>query len=152
MWSAVFADQRLLRLIRGYLQAGLMTGGFTTARREGAPQGGPLSPSLSNILLDDPDKEVGRRGHAFCRYADDCNVYVQTRRAGERVIASITRFLTGWLRLRHNADKSAVDRPWARTLLGYTMTAQKEPRLRVTVKSVKRLRSKLRMTLRQGRG
>ena len=145
-------DRRVLRLIRGYLQAGLMTGGITTARSEGTPQGGPLSPLLSNILLDDLDKELERRGHAFCRYADDCNIYVRTRRAGERVMASITRFLTERLRLRVNADKSAVDRPWARTFLGYTMTAHKQPRLRVAVKSVKRLRSKLRMTLRQGRG
>jgi len=146
------ADKRVLRLIRRYLQAGLMTGGVMTARSEGTPQGGPLSPLLSNVLLDDLDKELERRGHAFCRYADDCNIYVRTRRAGERVMASITRFLTERLRLKVNAAKSAVDRPWARTFLGYTMTAHKQPRLRVAVKSVKRLRSKLRTTLRQGRG
>ncbi len=146
------ADKRVLRLIRRYLQAGLMTGGITTARSEGTPQGGPLSPLLSNILLDDLDKELERRGHAFCRYADDCNIYVRTRRAGERVMASITRFLAERLRLKVNAAKSAVDRPWARTFLGYTMSAHKQPRLRVAVKSVKRLRSKLRTTLRQGRG
>ena len=146
------ADQPVLRLIRRYLRAGLMTGGITTARSEGTPQGGPLSPLLSNILLDDLDKELERRGHAFCRYADDCNIYVRTRRAGERVMASITRFLTERLRLKVNAAKSAVDRPWVRTFLGYTMTAHKQPRLRVAVQSVKRLRSKLRTTLRQGRG
>jgi RNA-directed DNA polymerase len=146
------ADKRVLRLIRRYLQAGLMTGGITPARSEGTPQGGPLSPLLSNILLDDLDKELERRGHAFCRYADDCNIYVRTRRAGERVMASITRFLTGRLRLKVNAAKSAVDRPWVRTFLGFTMTAHQQPRLRVAVKSVKRLRSKLRTTLRQGRG
>jgi RNA-directed DNA polymerase len=146
------ADKRVLRLIRRYLQAGLMTGGITTARSEGTPQGGPLSPLLSNILLDDLDKELERRGHAFCRYADDCNIYVRTRRAGERVMASVTRFLTERLRLKVNAAKSAVDRPWVRTFLGYTMTAHKQPRLRVAVKSVKRFRSKLRTTLRQGRG
>jgi RNA-directed DNA polymerase len=146
------ADKRVLRLIRRYLQAGLMTGGITTARSEGTPQGGPLSPLLSNILLDDLDKELERRGHAFCRYADDCNIYVRTRRAGERVMASITRFLTERLRLKVNAAKSAVDRPWVRTFLGFTMTAHQQPRLRVAVKSVKRLRSKLRTTLRQGRG
>ena len=146
------ADKRVLRLIRRYLQAGLMTGGITTARSEGTPQGGPLSPLLSNILLDDLDKELERRGLAFCRYADDCNIYVRTRRAGERVMASITRFLTERLRLKVNIAKSAVDRPWVRTFLGYTMTAHKQPRLRVAAKSVKRLRSKLRMTLRQGRG
>jgi RNA-directed DNA polymerase len=88
-------DKRVLRLIRRYLQAGLMTGGLTTARTEGTPQGGPLSPLLSNILLDDLDKELERRGHAFCRYADDCNIHVRTRRAGERVMASVTRFLAG---------------------------------------------------------
>lgn len=146
------ADKRVLRLIRRYLQAGLMTGGVTTARSEGTPQGGPLSPLLSNILLDDLDKELERRGHAFCRYADDCNIYVRTRRAGERVMASITRFLIERLRLKVNAEKSAVDRPWVRTFLGYTMTAHKQPRLRVAAKSAQRLRSKLRTTLRQGRG
>jgi RNA-directed DNA polymerase len=145
-------DKRVLRLIRRYLQAGLMTGGLTTARTEGTPQGGPLSPLLSNILLDDLDKELERRGHAFCRYADDCNIYVRTRRAGERVMASITRFLAERLRLRVNAAKSAVDRPWQRTFLGYTVTAHKQPRLRVAAKSVVRLRSKLRTALRQGRG
>ena len=124
-------DKRVLRLIRRYLQAGLMTGGLTTVRTEGTPQGGPLSPLLSNILLDDLDKELERRGHAFCRYADDCNIYVRTRRAGERVMASITRFLAERLRLKVNAAKSAVDRPWVRTFLGYTMTAHKQPRLRV---------------------
>jgi len=129
-----------------------MTGGITTARNEGTPQGGPLSPLLSNILLDDLDKELERRGHAFCRYADDCNIYVRTRRAGERVMASITRFLIERLRLKVNAEKSAVDHPWVRTFLGYTMTAHKQPRLRVAAKSVQRLRSKLRMALRQGRG
>lgn len=92
-------DKRVLRLIRRYLQAGLMAGGVATLRTEGTPQGGPLSPLLSNILLDDLDKELERRGHAFCRYADDCNVYVRTRRAGERVLASLTRFLRGRLRL-----------------------------------------------------
>jgi RNA-directed DNA polymerase len=145
-------DKRVLRLIRRYLQAGLMTGGLMTARSEGTPQGGPVSPLLSNILLDDLDKELERRGHAFCRYADDCNIYVRTRRAGERVMASITRFLAERLRLTVNAAKSAVDRPWKRTFLGYTVTAHQQPRLRVAVKSVDRLRGKLRTTLRQGRG
>jgi RNA-directed DNA polymerase len=145
-------DKRVLRLIRRYLQAGLMTGGMTTARTEGTPQGGPLSPLLSNILLDDLDKELERRNHAFCRYADDCNIYVRTRRAGERVMASITKFLAERLRLKVNAAKSAVDRPWVRTFLGYTVTAHKQPRLRVAAKSVGRMRDKLRTVLRQGRG
>lgn len=146
------ADKRVLRLMRRYLQAGLMTGGLTTVRTEGTPQGGPLSPLLSNILLDDLDKELERRGHAFCRYADDCNIYVRTKAAGERVMASITRFLAERLRLKVNSAKSAVDRPWVRTFLGYSVTVHKQPRLRVAAKSVARLRGKLRTTLRQGRG
>jgi RNA-directed DNA polymerase len=111
-------DKRVLRLIRRYLQAGMMA----AARTEGTPQGGPLSPLLSNILLDDLDKELERRGHAFCRYADDCNVYVRTKAAGLRVMASLTRFLSDRLRLRVNMAKSAVDRPWERSFLGYSMT------------------------------
>lgn len=146
------ADKRALRLIRRYLQAGLMLGGVATARTEGTPQGGPLSPLLSNILLDDLDKELERRGHAFCRYADDCNVYVQSRRAGERVMASLTRFLAERLRLTVNLAKSAVDRPWNRSFLGYSVTAHREPRLRVAPKSASRLRDKLRAVFRQGRG
>jgi RNA-directed DNA polymerase len=146
------ADKRVLRLIRRYLQAGLMLGGVATARSEGTPQGGPLSPLLSNILLDDLDKELERRGHAFCRYADDCNIYVRSRRAGERLMASLTRFLAGRLRLTVNRAKSAVDRPWNRTFLGYTVTVHHEPRLRVAAKSVTRLRDKLRDAFRQGRG
>lgn len=146
------ADKRVLRLIRRYLQAGLMTGGLATARNEGTPQGGPLSPLLSNILLDDLDKELERRGHAFCRYADDCNIYVRSERAGQRVMASLTRFLTERLRLTVNCAKSAVDRPWNRTFLGFTVTAHKEPRLRVAPKSVTRLRDKLREQFRIGRG
>jgi len=146
------ADKQVLRLIRRYLQAGLMTGGLVTARSEGTPQGGPLSPLLSNILLDDLDKELERRGHAFCRYADDCNIYVRSRRAGERVMASITRLLTERLRLTVNAAKSAVDRPWKRSFLGYTVTAHLQPRLRVAPRSVERLRDKLRAAFREGRG
>jgi len=145
-------DKQVLRLIRRYLQAGLMMGGVETARSEGTPQGGPLSPTLSNILLDDLDKELERRGHRFCRYADDCNIYVKSRRAGERVMASVTRFLTGKLRLTVNAAKSAVDRPWKRSFLGYSMTSHMKPRLKVAAKSVDRLRGKLRATFRQGRG
>jgi RNA-directed DNA polymerase len=146
------ADKRVLRLIRSFLQAGMMTGGVATARTEGTPQGGPLSPTLSNILLDNLDKELERRGHAFCRYADDCNVYVRSRRAGERAMASISRFLAERLRLTVNAAKSAVDRPWRRSFLGYSVTAHMQPRLRVAAKSVGRLRDKLRTTFRKGRG
>jgi RNA-directed DNA polymerase len=145
-------DKRVLRLIRRYLQAGIMADGLVSVRMEGTPQGGPLSPLLSNILLDELDKELERRGHAFCRYADDCNVYVQSRIAGERVMGSLTRFLDRRLRLKVNAAKSAVDRPWNRKFLGYTMTFHKAPRLRVAPASVERLKSKLRETFRTGRG
>jgi len=145
-------DKRVLRLIGRYLRAGLMADGVATARTEGTPQGGPLSPLLSNILLDDLDKELERRGHAFARYADDCNIYVRSRRAGERVMASLTRFLNEVLRLSVNGTKSAVDRPWNRVFLGYTMTAHKAPRLRVAPASVARLKGKLRALWRQGRG
>ena len=119
---------------------------------EGTPQGGPLSPLLSNILLDDLDKELERRGHAFCRYADDCNIYVRSLRAGERVLASITRFLEKRLRLKVNQDKSGVDRPWKRKFLGYSMTSNKEPRLKVAPESIRRFKSKIRGMCRRGRG
>ena len=145
-------DKRVLRVIRRYLQAGMMEGGLVTQRAEGTPQGGPLSPLLSNILLDDLDKELEKRGHAFCRYADDCNLYVRTKRAGERVMTSITRFLHERLKLRVNPEKSAVDRPWNRKFLGYSMTANRQPLLKAASRSVERLKSKLRALFRQGRG
>lgn len=146
------ADKRVLRLIRRYLQAGIMVGGVTSPRTEGTPQGGPLSPFLSNLLLDDLDREVERRGHRFVRYADDCNVYVQSAAAGERVLASLERWLWHRLRLRVNRDKSAVGRPSERKFLGYCLTAHREPRLKVALQSVARLRTKLRQRLRRGRG
>jgi RNA-directed DNA polymerase len=145
-------DGRVLVLIRGYLQAGAMAGGLAPPRREGTPQGGPLSPLLSNILLDDLDRELDKRGHKYCRYADDCNIYVQSRRAGERVLRSITGFLERRLKLKVNASKSAVDRPWARKFLGYSMTFHKQPRLKVAQESVKRLKGKVRDACRRGRG
>jgi RNA-directed DNA polymerase len=145
-------DRRVLAVIRRFLQAGMMAGGVTSPRQEGTPQGGPLSPLLSNILLDDLDKELERRGHAFCRYADDCNIYVQSRRAGERVLASITSYLKKRLKLTVNREKSAVDRPWRRKLLGYSMTFHMQPRLKVAPASVQRLKSKLRAMFRRGRG
>jgi len=145
-------DKRVLRLIRRYLQAGMMSNGLTTARREGTPQGGPLSPLLSNILLDELDKELERRGHRFCRYADDCNVYVRSRSAGERVLKSLTIFLELRLRLKVNAEKSAVARPWERKFLGYSFTSQRETRLKVARESVQRLKEKLREIFRRGRG
>ena len=145
-------DKRVLRLIRSYLQAGILEEGLVSQRTEGTPQGGPLSPLLSNILLDDLDKELERRGHAFCRYADDCNIYVRSKAAGERVLASLTRFLHERLKLRVNPDKSAVDRPWNRKFLGYSMTFHHQPRLKVAPKSVERFKAKLRMLFRHGRG
>jgi RNA-directed DNA polymerase len=145
-------DKRVLRLIRRYLQAGMMSNGLTTARREGTPQGGPLSPLLSNILLDELDKELERRGHKFCRYADDCNVYVRSRSAGERVLRSLTRLLERRLRLKVNAEKSAVARPWERKFLGYSLTWHRESRLKVAATSVQRLKEKLREIFRRGKG
>jgi len=145
-------DRRLLRLIRRYLQAGMMSDGVVAQRKEGTPQGGPLSPLLSNILLDDLDKELERRGHAFCRYADDCNVYVHSRIAGERVMDSLKRYLEQKLRLRVNEAKSAVARPWQRTFLGYSMTFHMKPKLTVAKGSVQRLKEKIRELIRRGRG
>ena len=145
-------DKRVLRLIRRYLEAGILEGGVVSPRTEGTPQGGPLSPLLSNILLDDLDKELERRGHVFCRYADDCNIYVKSKRAGERTLSNITRFLSKRLKLKVNHDKSAVDRPWNRKFLGYSMTFHREPLLKVAPASIKRLKCKLRELFRQGRG
>ena len=145
-------DKRVLRLIRRYLQAGILREGLAPSRTEGTPQGGPLSPLLSNILLDELDKELERRGHSFCRYADDCNVYVRTKASGERVLQSLTRFLEQRLQLKVNATKSAVARPWERKFLGYSMTFHKQPRLKAAETSVKRLKEKLRVLFRQGRG
>lgn len=145
-------DKVLLRTIRRYLTAGVMANGIEEATGEGTPQGGPLSPLLSNILLDDLDKELERRGHRFCRYADDFNVYVKSQRAGERVKESLTCFLEKKLRLKVNAQKSAVDRPWKRKFLGYSMTWHKQPRLKVSKESVNRMKKKLRQLFREGRG
>jgi RNA-directed DNA polymerase len=146
------SDKRVLRTIRRYLQAGMMTGGVVSPRTEGTPQGGPLSPLMSNVLLDELDKELERRGHKFCRYADDCNIYVQSRQAGERVMASVTEFLEKRLRLKVNPEKSAVARPWERKFLGYSMTRHKQPRLKVAENSIERLKVKIRVIFREGRG
>ena len=145
-------DKRVLKLIGRYLRAGMMSSGTVSQRTEGTPQGGPLSPLLSNILLDDLDKELERRGHCFCRYADDCNIYVGSRISGQRVLASITRYLETKLKLRVNHAKSAVDRPWNRTFLGYSMTFHKNPRSKVSAKSVQRFKAGLRSIFRMGRG
>jgi len=145
-------DKRILRLIRRYLQAGVMCDGLIKASMEGTPQGGPLSPLLSNIFLDDLDKELERRGHKFCRYADDCNIYVGSRKAGESVMASITRFLEKRLKLKVNREKSAVDRPWKRKFLGYSMTSNMQPRLKAASETVRRLKGKLKEIFRKGKG
>lgn len=145
-------DRRMLKLIRRYLQSGIMQEGVVTPREEGTPQGGPLSPLLSNILLDDLDKELEKRGHHFCRYADDCNLYVGSQRAGERVLASLTTFLRNKLKLTVNPKKSAVDRPWKRKFLGFSLTSQKVTRVRVAPQSVERFKDKLREKFRAGRG
>ena len=145
-------DKEVLRLIRRYLQAGMMEGGLVSPRVEGTPQGGPLSPLLSNVLLDELDKELERRGHRFVRYADDCNVYVRSRAAGERVLASLERFLQKRLRLKVNREKCAVGRPPQRKFLSYSVTGERYPRLRVAPQAVRRLRTKLRPIFRRGRG
>jgi group II intron reverse transcriptase/maturase len=145
-------DERVLKLIRRFLEAGLMEGGITSMRTEGAPQGGPLSPLLSNILLDDLDRFLEGRGLSFCRYADDCNIYVGSKRAGERVMREVTAFLEQRLKLKVNVSKSAVARPWQRKFLGYSMTWHKKPRLKIAEASRKRLAEKLRKTMREARG
>jgi RNA-directed DNA polymerase len=145
-------DKALLRLLRRYLEAGVMSNGVVEASPEGTPQGGPLSPLLSNIMLDELDKELERRGHCFVRYADDCNVYVQSKTSGERVKASLTRFLEERLKLKVNEAKSAVDRPSNRKFLGYSVTQHKSPRLKVAKESVKRMKGKIRALFRRGRG
>jgi RNA-directed DNA polymerase len=146
-------DERVLKLIGRYLEAGLMRGGVEEARSMGTPQDGPLSPLLSNILLTDWDRELEKRGHAFCRYADDCNIDVRSEAAGQRVMAAMEVFLEMRLKLQVNAAKSACARPWKRTFLGYTLTyAGGRIRLKVALPSVARLTGRVRELLRQGRG
>jgi len=137
-------DERILKLIRRYLEAGMMSAGVVSARTEGTPQGGPLSPLLSNILLTDLDRELERRGHRFCRYADDCNIYVGSEMAGQRVMTAITDYLERELKLKVNREKSAVARPWARKFLGYSFTGHKQVRLKIADSSLKRLKDKVR--------
>lgn len=137
-------EKLLLKLIRKYLQAGVMINGVVSRTEEGTPQGGPLSPLLSNIVLDELDKELEKRGHKFVRYADDCNIYVKSKRAGERTMASVKRFIEGKLRLKVNEKKSAVDRPWKRKFLGFSFTPSKEPKVRIAKQSLKRMKKKVR--------
>ncbi len=146
------ADKRVLRLIRGYLTAGVMAGGLVGPTDEGTPQGGPLSPLLSNLMLDVLDKELERRGHCFARYADDCNIYVRSRRAGERVMASVERFLLTRLKLKVNGAKSAVARPAMRKFLGFSFTAGNEPRRRIAPQALLRFKDRVRALTRRTAG
>jgi RNA-directed DNA polymerase len=144
------ADKRLLRIVRRFLEAGLMHNGVCIERHEGTPQGGPLSPLLANLLLDDLDKELERRGHCFCRYADDCNIYVQSKAAGERVLTSVTRFLEDVLRLRVNREKSAVAHIEERKFLGHRLL--RDGRLGIAPTSLQRAKQRIRAITRRNRG
>lgn len=145
-------DRRVLGLIRRFLEAGLMRDGLVQPRREGTPQGGPLSPLLSNILLSDLDRELERRGHAFARYADDANVYLGSQAAAERAFAAIERYLESELKLRINRDKSAVARASTRDFLGYGLIGREKARLKVAAASLARLRERAKSVLRETRG
>jgi group II intron reverse transcriptase/maturase len=146
-------DRRVLRLIRRYLEAGILAEGLATERHEGTPQGGPLSPLLANVLLDEVDKELEKRGHAFVRYADDCNVYVRSKRAGQRVMGLLRRLFTG-LRLQINEAKSAVDKAWNRKLLGYSLWVAKGQtvKLRVAKKALATMKERVRLITRRTAG
>lgn len=146
------SDQRMLKLIRAFLRAGVMEGGLVSPVDEGTPQGGPLSPLLSNIVLDELDRELERRGHRFVRYADDSNIYVRSRRAGERVMMSISRFITSKLKLKVNDEKSAVDRPVERKFLGFSFTWNREPKRRIAPKAIARFKQRVRELTRRTRG
>ncbi|WP_243282475.1 group II intron reverse transcriptase/maturase [Clostridium saudiense] len=146
--SRAIKDKRVLKLIRKYLQSGIMLNGIIVSNQEGTPQGGPLSPLLSNIMLDELDKELENRGHKFCRYADDCNIYVKSKRAGERVMENITNFIEGKLKLKVNSNKSAVERPWRRKFLGFTLgTMFGKAYSSVSKQSLKKHKDKLREIL-----
>jgi RNA-directed DNA polymerase len=143
-------DKRVLKLIRAYLQAGILEDGLIKSPTEGTPQGGPLSPFLSNVVLDELDKELERRGHTFVRYGDDCNVYVKSRRAGERIMASLRGFITTRLKLKVNEAKSAVDAPQQRKFLGFTFTAGRSPnRRKIALESLRRFRARVRQLTRR---
>ena len=144
-------DKRLKRLLNAFLKAGVQCGDKLVPTGKGTPQGGPLSPLLSNILLDGLDQELERRGHNFCRYADDCNVYVGSRRAGERVMQSMTKFVER-LKLKVNRAKSAVGRPWERIFLGFSFPNHRQPRIRIPKDTLKQFRQKLKGLFRMGRG
>jgi RNA-directed DNA polymerase len=146
------ADKRVLKLIRAFLTAGVMENGLVGPVEEGTPQGGPLSPLLSNLVLDELDRELERRKHCFVRYADDCNIHVRSRRAGERVKRSITGFITRRLKLKVNEQKSAVARPADRKFLGFSLTRAHEPKRRIAVKALERFKRKVRELTGRTRG
>jgi RNA-directed DNA polymerase len=146
------SDKRVLKLIRAFLQAGVMENGLVSAVDEGTPQGGPLSPLLSNIVLDELDQELERRGLHYARYADDCNIYVRSRRAGQRVMTSVTAFITTTLKLKVNQQKSAVARPWERKFLGFSFTNGPLPRRRIAPKALDRYKQRVRELTRRTRG
>jgi RNA-directed DNA polymerase len=150
--AARVADRRALRLIRSYLTAGVLDNGLFEDSREGTPQGGPLSPLLSNLVLDELDRELERRGHQFVRYADDCNIYVRSEKAGQRVMASVTRFIERRLKLQVNAEKSAVARPWHRSFLGFTVRNEPGFRRCIADKAVIRFKHRVRALTRRHRG
>ncbi len=149
--AARIADRRVLKLIRAFLNAGVMEDGMVLPVDEGTPQGGPLSPLLSNLMLDDLDKELTCRGHRFCRYADDCNIYVRSQRAGERVMTSVSRFLTTKLRLKVNETKSAVARPEERKFLGFSISNDGGER-RIAPKALDTFKRRIREQTRRTRG
>jgi RNA-directed DNA polymerase len=145
------SDKRILKLIRGFLTAGVLADGLVSPTEEGTPQGGPLSPLLSNLMLDVLDKELEKRGHHFVRYADDCNIYVRSQRAGERVMAGIEQFLAKRLKLRVNKAKSAVARPSVRKFLGFSFTSESQPRRRIAPQAIDRFKARVReLTRRTG--
>ena len=145
-------DKRLLRLIRAFLNAGIMENGLVKPSVEGTPQGGPLSPLLSNVVLDDLDQELERRGHRFVRYADDSNIYVRSERAGHRVMKSVTRFITQQLKLRVHETKSAVARPQDRKFLGFSLTTGPEVKRTIAPKALDRFKARIRDITRRAKG
>ena len=145
-------DKRVLKLLRAFLTAGVMENGLVSPVDEGTPQGGPLSPLLSNLVLDELDRELERRGHRFVRYADDCNIYVRSERAGLRVMESVRRFITKRLKLKVNQEKSAVARPEERKFLGFSFTRNREPKRRLAPKAMARFKERVRELTRRTRG
>jgi RNA-directed DNA polymerase len=150
--AARISDRRVLRLIRSFLTAGVLNNGLFEESREGTPQGGPLSPLLSNLVLDELDRELERRGHRFVRYADDCNIYVRSEKAGRRVMESLTRFIEGRLKLQINVEKSAVARPWDRSFLGFTVRNEPAFRRCIAAKAVARFKNRVRELTKRHRG